>query len=261
MKRICSIIFCLVFAGIFLTACAEDPPSDGIGASKNRSAVVSGQLQYTSPIVGAPVATLSTSMGDIVVILYPEHAGWAVDNFTRLANEGYYNETLFHRVIPNFTIQGGDPTKTGTGGESIWKKPFPIEISTNLHHYSGALCMSSKYNDNTIMGSQFYIVATPSGGFTDEEISAFIAQGMGEDVANTYKQAGGAPYLDNTDTVFGQVISGMDVVDAIAAVSTNEEHFPKKEVLLQSVAFSSYVAPSIDAESTVLPESTLVTTP
>lgn len=257
MKRFFSLALCLFFVCAFFTACAEETDTEGIGASRNRPAVVSGQLQYTLPTEGAPIATLSTTMGDIVVVLYPDHAGWAVDNFTRLANEGYYNETLFHRVIADFIIQGGDPTKTGTGGESIWKKPFPIEVSSKLHHFSGAFCMSSKYNNSTIIGSQFYIVATPAGGFSEEEISAFSADGMSEDVANTYKQAGGAPYLDNTDTVFGQVISGMDIVDSIAAVSTNEENMPKKEILLQSITFSTYTAPSIAVSSDILPDATI----
>lgn len=261
MKRFFSLVLCLFFVSTFFTACTQETTETGVGASKNRPAVVSEQLQYTLPSEGSPIATLSTTMGDIVVILYPEHAGWAVDNFTRLANAGYYNDTIFHRVIPDFVIQGGDPTKTGTGGESIWKKPFPVEVSSKLHHFSGAFCMSSKYNEDTIIGSQFYIVATPAGGFTDEEIATFSAEGMSEDVASTYKQAGGAPYLDNTDTVFGQVITGMDVVDSIASVSTTEDNVPKKEILLQSITFSTYVTPSDSASSNILPDSSISALP
>ncbi|MDL2325217.1 peptidylprolyl isomerase [Ruminococcaceae bacterium OttesenSCG-928-A16] len=236
---LCFTAVLLCFAG---SACGNAPAQSGAGGSKTRAAVASNQLQFTVPAAGSTIATLATSKGDITVVLYPEHAGRAVDNFVKLAEQGTYNNTVFHRVVNNFIIQGGDPTGTGEGGESCWGTGFGTEVSTSLRHYSGALCMAAKGGLN---GSQFYIVATPPGGFTDSDIAQLQQQGMPAEAAETYCQAGGAPYLDNTDTVFGQVIAGMDVVDEIASTQTNTDERPKTEIKLLSVTFSSYVPPPV----------------
>ncbi|MEG0753290.1 MAG: peptidylprolyl isomerase [Angelakisella sp.] len=101
---------------------------------------------------------MKTSMGDIEIMLFPEEAPKAVENFITHAKAGYYDNLIFHRVIDNFMIQGGDPNGTGTGGESIWGEAFEDEFSDSLHNFRGALSMANS-GPNT-NGSQFFIVQT-----------------------------------------------------------------------------------------------------
>ena len=111
---------------------------------------------------GDTIATIHTNYGDIKVWFFPKYAPKAVENFTTHAKEGYYNGLIFHRVINNFMIQGGDPTGTGAGGESIWGKEFENEVNLNLRSFRGALCMANAGPDTN--GSQFYIVQNPDIG-------------------------------------------------------------------------------------------------
>ena len=103
-----------------------------------------------------PRAVMHTNMGDITIRLYPEVAPKTVENFVTHAKNGYYNGLIFHRVIKEFMIQGGDPTGTGAGGESIWGEKFEDECSPELHNFCGALSMANS-GPNT-NGSQFFIV-------------------------------------------------------------------------------------------------------
>lgn len=112
--------------------------------------------QLEKPADGEEIAVLHTSMGDIRIRLFPDAAPKAVENFKGLINDGYYNGIVFHRVIDNFMIQGGDPTATGSGGESIWGEPFEDEFNTNLINLRGALSMANSGVDTN--GSQFFIV-------------------------------------------------------------------------------------------------------
>lgn len=116
--------------------------------------------QLRQPAAGDTVATIKTSMGDIKVVLFPDAAPKAVENFTTHAENGYYDGVIFHRVIPDFMIQGGDPLGKGIGGESIWGKPFKDEFSRDYHNLRGALCMANA-GPNT-NGSQFFIVQAPA---------------------------------------------------------------------------------------------------
>lgn len=106
------------------------------------------------------IAVIKTDKGDIKVRLFPEEAPKAVENFVTHAENGYYDGLIFHRVIKDFMIQGGDPKGTGTGGESIWGKPFADEFSSELHNFRGALSMANA-GPNT-NGSQFFIVQADS---------------------------------------------------------------------------------------------------
>lgn len=126
-------------------------------------------------------ATIETERGDIVLDLFPEHAPATVNNFVFLASEGFYDGLIFHRVIPNFMIQGGDPTGSGRGGPGY---RFQDEVKNNpLKHETGSLSMANA-GPNT-NGSQFFITHAPQ------------------------------PHLNGKHTVFGKVVSGQDVVDAI----------------------------------------------
>jgi cyclophilin family peptidyl-prolyl cis-trans isomerase len=146
-------------------------------------------------------ATLETNHGSIAVELFDADAPKTVDNFVKLAREGFYNGVVFHRVIENFMIQGGDPTGTGAGGPG-----YQFEDEINAHPVQrGALAMANA-GPNT-NGSQFFIVTADS-----------------------------CPWLDGLHTVFGQVTSGMDVVDAISHVDTDMQDRPISEVRIESIA-------------------------
>jgi cyclophilin family peptidyl-prolyl cis-trans isomerase len=256
--------------------------------------------QFLPPEPGTPVVTLHTGMGDIKMMLFPQAAPLAVENFVTHCRQGYYDGVSFHRVIEDFMIQGGDPQGDGTGGESIWGRPFPDEFSDNLHHFYGAVSMAnSGYSTN---GSQFFIVQQdaaqyPDSSFrvTDEnadsvmlsmllnfeayngtmkmydkmaqnveqaELEQYVAT-LNEEIAATmnrgvtdalrarlgaavdrYRQVGGTWSLDYKHTVFGQVIEGMEVVDAIARLQTVADAAgnmtkPAEDVTIHSVTVES----------------------
>jgi peptidyl-prolyl cis-trans isomerase B (cyclophilin B) len=145
-------------------------------------------------------ATLHTNHGAIALELHDDDAPKTVENFRKLAADGFYDGVIFHRVIPDFMIQGGDPTGTGTGGPG-----YQFEDEFNDHKVvRGALAMANA-GPNT-NGSQFFIVTT-----------------------------GAADWLDGKHTVFGRVTDGMDVVDAISAVDTDARDRPRADVVIERV--------------------------
>lgn len=140
-----------------------------------------------------PIAIFETSKGNIQVELRPDLAPKAVENFTTHAKNGYYNGQIFHRVIKDFMIQGGDPTGTGTGGDSIWNKPFEDEFAPNaVFDKAGILAMANR-GPNT-NSSQFFITTVP-----------------------TY-------WLNGRHTIFGFVKEGFDVVKKIENVETTSRY-------------------------------------
>jgi cyclophilin family peptidyl-prolyl cis-trans isomerase len=145
-------------------------------------------------------ATMHTSEGAIELELFADDAPKTVDNFTRLAGEGFYDGLVFHRVIPDFMIQGGCPHGTGTGGPG-----YTFEDEINEHQVvRGALAMANS-GPNT-NGSQFFIVTTDA-----------------------------APWLDGKHTVFGQVTSGQDVAERISKADRDSRDKPKTDVVLERV--------------------------
>ena len=228
-------------------------------------------------------AVIKTNRGDMTFVLLDEAAPKAVENFITHAKNGYYDGLIFHRVIQDFMIQGGDPTGTGCGGASIWGKPFEDEFALDARNYYGALSMANSGPGTN--GSQFFIVQESDGssytdsyfdsleesnslsaskkakktmeqyttlGYTTAQLSAYgiteealrasyEKQNQGQtkfsgDVRNYYRQVGGTPWLDKMHTVFGQVIDGMDVVDAIAAVSVDDNSAPAETVTITSIS-------------------------
>ena len=178
-----------------------------------------------------PKAIIKTNLGTIEVQLFEKLATKTVKNFVELVKKGYYDGVTFHRVIPDFMIQGGDPTGTGRGGESIYGHPFEDEFSEQLFNFNGALSMANA-GPNT-NGSQFFIVS-------NERVPAnMIAQmkmvGYPQEVIDRYKENGGTPWLDHRHTVFGQVIKGMDVVQAISKVERDQMDKPKDNVVMEKV--------------------------
>ena len=199
-------------------------------------------LNYTAPAQGDEVVRISVrDYGDIVVRLFPELLPEACENFTELAKSGYYDELIFHRVIENFMIQGGDPKGDGTGGESFWGGKFDGGYSEQLIHLPGALAYANSAGTSTD-GSQFYIVTGDT--VTAENLGAVSEQGgtyFTAEAKELYQQYGGTPWLDGGNyTVFGQVIDGLDVVFEISHVATDGNDKPKKAVYIDSVTVEQY---------------------
>lgn len=152
------------------------------------------------------VAVMKTNMGDIEIQLFPEDAPLAVESFVKHSEAGYYKDVIFHRVIDGFMIQGGDPTGTGSGGESIWGKPFKDEF-TPKHRFDepGILAMANAGPGTN--GSQFFITLAPT------------------------------PWLNDHHTIFGKVIDGMDVVSSIGRTKTEKPYNkPYSDIVIESIA-------------------------
>lgn len=190
-------------------------------------------LQLEAVKSGDTVAVMHTSMGDIEIKLFPEHAPKTVENFTTHAKNDYYNGIIFHRVIKDFMIQGGDPTGTGMGGESIWGRSFKDEFTPELHNLRGALCMANA-GPNT-NGSQFFIVQASETPANMLEQMKDLPDAFPPEIAEAYAQMGGTPWLDFRHTVFGQVVNGMDVVDAIADVKVGAGDKPVNDVVINGI--------------------------
>lgn len=180
--------------------------------------------------VKAVQATIKTNQGDIKLQLFPDQAPKTVKNFVELAKQGYYKGVIFHRVIPDFMIQGGDPTGTGAGGESIYGQAFEDEFSEELFNFKGALSMANA-GPNT-NGSQFFIVTNEN--VPADMVGQMKAAGYPGEVIARY-QEGGTPWLDFHHTVFGQVIEGMDVAQKISQVKRDFRDRPEEDVVIEDV--------------------------
>jgi cyclophilin family peptidyl-prolyl cis-trans isomerase len=153
---------------------------------------------------GKTIAVIKTSMGNIEIELFAKETPKTVENFVTLAKKGYYKGIIFHRVIKNFMIQGGDPTGTGTGGESAWGGKFEDEIVPSLtFDKEGILAMANAGPGTN--GSQFFITLAPT------------------------------TWLNGHHTIFGKVIKGMDVVKAIGVVKTGKNDKPVTPVVMKEV--------------------------
>ena len=178
-----------------------------------------------------PLVTVHTNQGDFTLELFPEVAPKTVENFLTHAKNGYYDGVVFHRVIEDFMIQGGDPTGTGMGGESIYGRTFEDEFSREAFNLYGTLSMANA-GPNT-NGSQFFIV-------TAKQVPAQMLKqlkdgGWPEEIVEEYAKVGGTPWLDHRHTVFGRVIDGMDVVLKIEGVKRNAQDRPLEDVVIESM--------------------------
>ncbi len=152
-------------------------------------------------MTSAPKIRLTTTLGVIELELTMK-TPLTTENFVRLTASGYYDGIIFHRVIEGFMIQGGDPTGTGMGGDSIWGKSFKDEFDPSLKNIRGMISMANAGRNTN--GSQFFII-------TAADVSS---------------------HLDNKHSVFGKVTSGMEVVDAIESVATNRNDRPLEDVVI-----------------------------
>lgn len=189
--------------------------------------------QLTSVLADDLVATMTTNHGEIKFKLFEDLAPKAVKNFCELAKQGYYDGVIFHRVINDFMIQGGDPTGTGRGGQSIWDAAFEDEFSNQLFNLRGALSMANA-GPNT-NGSQFFIVQNKH--LPQDMVNQMKQAGYPNEIVEAY-QKGGTPWLDHRHTVFGHVIAGMDVVDEIASVKTQLADKPVEDVVIEKITFN-----------------------
>lgn len=193
--------------------------------------------QIRNPQQGDTVAVMKTTMGEIKILLFPDAAPKAVENFTIHAKNGYYNGIIFHRVIPDFMAQAGDPTGTGRGGESIWGSSFADEFSVDYHNIRGALSMANAGPGTN--GSQFFIVQAKE---VDDGLISQMEQlsdrGFPTECVEDYKALGGTPWLDFKHTVFGQVIEGMSVVDDIVSVKTGAGDKPLEDIVILDIEVS-----------------------
>ena len=192
--------------------------------------------QLSAPVKNDTVAVIKTNLGDIKVKFFPEHAPKAVENFITHAKNGYYNGIIFHRVIKDFMIQGGDPTGTGMGGESIWGRSFEDEFTPELHNLCGALSMANA--GPCTNGSQFFIVHASTAPESMIEQMSELSESYPADCVAAYKQVGGTPWLDYHHTVFGQVYDGMDIVNNIASVAVDGRDKPLDEVKIIEIEVS-----------------------
>jgi len=142
---------------------------------------------------------LETTMGPITIELYWDHTPKTCRNFFELAKGGYYTNTIFHRIIKDFVVQGGDPTGTGRGGTSIYGEMFEDEITSELKHTGAGLLSMANSGPNT-NGSQFFITLAP------------------------------CPWLDGKHTIFGRVMSGMQVVKRMGLAQTNPHNKPLEDI-------------------------------
>lgn len=158
-----------------------------------------GAVLFCGALYAKDEVVLQTSVGNITLKLFPKIAPKACENFTTLAKKGYYNGTIFHRVIKKFMIQGGDPTGTGTGGESKWGKSFEDEFKPNIvFDRAGILAMANRGANTN--GSQFFITVAPT------------------------------TWLNGRHTIFGEVIEGFDTLKKIENTKTGARDKPVEDI-------------------------------
>lgn len=184
---------------------------------------------------------IETDSGKIVMVLYdetPKHR----DNIIKLVKQGFYNGLLWHRIIPGFVIQGGDPESKNAAADKMLGDgdvgyKVPAEINDKLYHHRGALGAARDNNpEKASSGCQFYIVVGKPQ--TDEMLDASEKRSGVKHTAaqrEAYKKLGGVPHLDGGYTVFGEVIEGMNVVDKIANMPRNSADRPNKDIRMNKV--------------------------
>ena len=224
---------------LLLTGCSLDGRGGSTVQKIERPAVESQEVQFTHPAAGDTVAVFDTSAGTFRAVLFPDKAPQACENFIGLVQAGYYNGLTVSRVESGFVVEAGQGADGK--GSTIWNgNRYPIEVSDSLHHYSGALCMGTDASGDC--ASIFYVVQTLPGdqSVTQELVDQMNSAGYRAEVVSAYQTAGGAPFLDYTDTVFGQVYEGMETVDTIGQTGVDEKQKPTEDITINSVTIETY---------------------
>lgn len=209
---------------------ADQVPAEENDATESEEATIMYPQLSKEVAANEALVVMNTTLGPIKIKLFPEQAPKTVENFLTHAENGYYDGIIFHRVIQDFMIQGGDPTGTGMGGESIFGTTFEDEFSMDLFNLNGALSMANAGPGTN--GSQFFIVQASQAPGTAKQMEE---GGWPAEIAKAYEETGGTPHLDQKHTVFGQVIEGMDVVNKIAVVKKGAQDKPVEDVSIESI--------------------------
>ena len=185
------------------------PAAAAKSATPATPAAAASEKPAAAPVkITNEIAVIETNLGTIKIKFFPDVAPKAVENFAGLAQKGYYNGVIFHRVIDGFMIQGGDPTGTGRGGESVWGKKFADEFSPKYRFDRKGLLAMANAGPGT-NGSQFFITLAPT------------------------------PHLNDKHTIFGEVVSGMDVVEKIGKVAKGAGDKPVEAVKMTKITFEA----------------------
>lgn len=250
---------CLIISLLFiLTGCSKNETSENKIISRNNTVKkeekkeenplddvdfkAAAEHQMAMPKDGETIAIMHVKdFGDIKFKFFEDVAPKAVENFLTHSKNGYYNGVTFHRIMKEFMIQGGDPTATGAGGESIWGDNFQAEVDYEYVPYRGSLCMASS---SLGIGSQFFIT---QANYSEAMEKAMENGGYPKSLIEQYKNYGGYLSLYLNYTVFGQVFEGMDVVDKITDVevelsSSGEMSKPVQDVVIESIEVTTYKA-------------------
>lgn len=248
-KRLLAVLLALVLA-FTVAACGSKNDGDDMGNAENTEEATEETTEVTDetpayekvdiheaskvdqmakPEKGETIAIIDVEgYGKLKLKFFHQEAPLAVENFLTLAANGYYDGICFHRVINHFMIQGGDPTATGAGGQSMWGEPFDNEYTDILLPLRGTMAMANSGPDTN--GSQFFIIqnedVTPDiygdKEFTDEQKKMF-------------EEYGGYPFLGDDYTIFGQLYDGWDVLDAIAQTETDVNDRPLEDVIIKKI--------------------------
>ena len=201
---------------------------------------------------------IKTEFGECIIKLYnqtPLHR----DNFLKLVKKGYYNDVLFHRVIKDFMIQGGDPDSKNAKPDSLLGEGGPkytisAEFNDSLFHKKGVLAAAREGDDvnpsKASSGSQFYLVQGKV--FTDEQLNSIEEKRLKFKIPEwqreVYKTIGGSPHLDRNYTVYGEIVVGLDMVDKIAALETDKNNRPKQDVKMEVTVLKRRAAKKLEKQ-------------
>ena len=247
LRRFAALTMAIAMMTACFTACGDTDKSssntaDGSSAAAEQPADSKDQeiVNFTAPQEGEDILVLTVKdKGEIKIKLFPEEADKGVENIKGLCDKNYYDGIIFHRIIKDFMIQGGDPTGTGMGGESIFGDKFDGGASDKLINCAGAVVYANSGSTATD-GSQFYIVTGTK--YDDAAMQQLGASGytFSDAAKKIYAEDGGAPWLDGSYTVFGQVFDGLDKVFDIQNVPTGENDKPLEDVVIESMKVEKY---------------------
>ncbi|MDF2908276.1 MAG: hypothetical protein K0R34_3597 [Herbinix sp.] len=247
MRKVSYILISILMVISLLAGCNQSG-NDGKNEASDQSEDVklidvSDMEQFKQPEKGDTIAEIVIrDHGSIFVRFFEEAAPKSVENFITHAKDGYYDGVTFHRIIKDFMIQGGDPTGSGMGGESIWGESFEDEFSDTLQPYRGALCMANSGPDTN--GSQFFLVqsAQPIDASIMDQVEAQYNVEFDAQSRKAYGEVGGTPWLYQMHTVFGQIYKGYEVLDSVANTLMKDvkSGIPAKEVIIETIKVSEF---------------------
>ena len=252
LRKFAAVAMAVAMMTACLTACGDKDKSSSSSeagsaaagqsndADANDDSKSSGIVNFTAPQDGEDVLVLTIKgKGDVKIKLFPKEADKGVENIKGLCDKNYYDGIIFHRIIKDFMIQGGDPTGTGMGGESIFGEKFDGGCSDKLINCAGAVVYANSGSTATD-GSQFYIVTGQKYDAAAMQQITASGYNISEEAQKIYAEDGGAPWLDGGYTVFGQVFDGLDVVFDVQNVETDASDKPLEDVVIEKMRVEKY---------------------